>query len=236
MKLLILLFFLLLYSCIYNTEFNDNKKWDYLMFVQFWPGTWIYLNNTYSNIKFNNSHFNIHGIWPNFYNGSWPEYCSGVPPFNTSVISSIQYELDKYWTNYKNTTEFLNHEYTKHISCLLPNSSNIIEFYFKNELTAFTYGLYLRQKYDLYQLLFVHNIHPNNNHLYNFKLIQNIINDFYNYQTVITCVEDIRDNIWYLDEIRFCFKPYKDELISIDCTSYDLNSSCPSEYIKYNYI
>ena len=46
-------------------------QWDYFMFVQLWPLSWL-LADRISDYPFNNNHFTIHGLWPEYKNGSWP--------------------------------------------------------------------------------------------------------------------------------------------------------------------
>ncbi|KAK9078053.1 hypothetical protein SSX86_002110 [Deinandra increscens subsp. villosa] len=40
--------------------------------------------------------FTIHGLWPDYNDGSWPSCCSG-PAFDEAEISTLLGALDQYW-------------------------------------------------------------------------------------------------------------------------------------------
>jgi ribonuclease T2 len=69
------------------------------------------------------NHLTIHGMWPEFSNGKWPEYCTHKT-LNKHVIEPLLPRLDHYWPNVKATMpnstnyyDFWQHEWSKHGTC-----------------------------------------------------------------------------------------------------------------------
>ncbi|KAK6020694.1 hypothetical protein OSTOST_13649, partial [Ostertagia ostertagi] len=65
--------------------------------------------------------WSIHGLWPNFRNGSYPQFCDGSPrKFDSKLIESIEQTLLKMWPNLypaKTAHSFWKHEWEKHGTC-----------------------------------------------------------------------------------------------------------------------
>ncbi|VDL71853.1 unnamed protein product [Nippostrongylus brasiliensis] len=65
--------------------------------------------------------WSIHGLWPNFKNGSYPQFCDGDPmKFDEDLIKPIEQRLLKMWTNLypsKTARSFWKHEWEKHGTC-----------------------------------------------------------------------------------------------------------------------
>jgi ribonuclease T2 len=192
--------------------------WDYLLFVQYWPGCWI-VNEHLHGTNFTNNHFNVHGIWPEYYNGSYPQFCNTTQKFNASQLTPIYNDLTTYWTDYLNATAFWEHEYSRHGICAQNDILLSTEFKFFNT------GLALREKYDLYNYLSNSGIYPSNNTTYPISKIYTAIENVIQKKIVITCEKGI------MDEIILCMDS---TLELIDCPT---NVPKCSEYeIKYNYI
>lgn len=189
-------------------------------FIQYWPATQIYINNI--NISnSDNNHFNIYSLMVNDNNITY-RYCK-TNKFNISSLNIIYDDLEIYWTNYINTANFITNGYYEYISCL---------FYygiFSNELFLYKYFLMLRNRLNIYELFFVHNVNPNNNYLYETQYLNNLLNYFYGYNVIITCLLN-NNNIWMLDKVIFCYN-YNNN--SINCDN-DIDK-CKSKYILYGY-
>jgi ribonuclease T2 len=81
----------------------------FLIFVQFWAP-----NNTKLN-------FTIHGLWPEYSNNSYPEYCNKSAIFNISQIEYLIPILNVKWPSSNGSNiDFWEHEYLKHATCF-PN-------------------------------------------------------------------------------------------------------------------
>jgi ribonuclease T2 len=68
------------------------------------------------------THLTIHGLWPEYSDGSWPSTCTREPLSN-QVIEELKEGLDMYWPNVKDPEsdaehdEFWRHEWSKHGTC-----------------------------------------------------------------------------------------------------------------------
>jgi ribonuclease I len=192
--------------------------WDYLLFVQVWPGSWI--NDDHTNNTFNNSYFTIHGIWPEYYNNSWPQYCTHEH-FNFTAIAPIHRQLEQLWTDFKNPRAFWVHEFTKHATCAEDDPLLATEF------TFFATGLALRNKYNLFAILNNSSIVPSNQVKYPTSKVEDVLNVALGYQIVLVCDEnDI------LNEIRVCLDR---NLAPFDCPQSEIKSAgCTLPYIIMN--
>lgn len=85
--------------------------------------------------------FTIHGLWPNYANGSYPEYCEpGVHYDPTEISKDTLQEMEAYWfscdwSSYTNE-EFWDHEVSKHYTCVF-NRSLTQEDYFSTALDLY---------------------------------------------------------------------------------------------------
>lgn len=62
--------------------------------------------------------FNIHGLWPDYFNGSYPQFCKELP-FN--ITTETREVLKVYWRSFKKDYEsFWVHEWKKHGTCMEP--------------------------------------------------------------------------------------------------------------------
>lgn len=195
----------------------------YLIFVLFWVPTWILTNHIESNID----RFNIHGIWPclkagtpvhrgpNFINGSYPEYCPGTP-FNVTSISTLMPLLNTYWTNFANTTQFLEHEWTKHGTCTVIYDPSFAT----NEFDYFLHGLIWYQQTNITRHLPEWGIIPSNTEPISIPKLYYHISTTYK-RPIITCMP--YGDITLLDEIWICFD---NKLRYIDCPYNVASKSC----------
>lgn len=191
------------------------NSWDYILFVQVWPASWI----AHDKVKYNftNNYFDIHGLWPQYKNGSWPEFCNKTAKFNISEINDIKTNLTKYWTNFKNPKQFWAHEYLKHMVCASDT--------YKNPYELFTYGLELRNKYNIYEYLKNNDIVPDNNIKYNVTKLTSVIKKSLGVNTIITCNDGI------LTEVRLCMT---NNFKLFDCPINLYKDQCKLLSIKYN--
>lgn len=192
--------------------------WDYLLFVQYWPGCWIQ-NDHIKGTNFTNNYFNIHGIWPEYNNGSYPQFCNKTAIFDPGQLTTIRHDLTRFWTNYHNAEKFWYHEFCRHATCA---ENDVL---LRTEFEFFNAGLTLRSKYNLYHYLANSNIHPTNTQKYPLQQIYDTIKSNVGTDVAITCANSI------LDEIIICLDA---NLNLINCPS-ALNT-CHSKLVSYNYI
>lgn len=206
------LFFVVILNTIYI-----GYSWDYLLFVQLWPSSWLKQDHNH-NYNFTNSYFTLHGIWPEYWNNSWPQFCSNSTFFNLSIIKPIYDDLTLYWTDFKYPLNFWKHEYFKHMTCI---NETDLEYDYK----YFWYGLAMREDINLFNSLYHNRIVPSNDYNYSVKNIRDTIKKIYGVYTVITC-----DHVGILEEIRFCMNK---DLELFDCPENAINASCKNDLISY---
>lgn len=109
--------------------------------------------------SFDGKNFNIHGLWPS---GSaqdscyYPDTCTNQQlDFNSIDKTTLAY-MDKYWNSlYKNTEDFIEHEWTKHGTCF----SGDVTTFFKTAVAN-------HQRYNPVRALAQNNIVPSNDQGY----------------------------------------------------------------------
>lgn len=210
MKRYIIFFLLVFISAVIS--------WDYFLFVQVWPGSWL-VNSNITGYNFTNDYYTIHGTWPEYNNGSWPNYCSGegqYQTFNVSKLNAIYQNLTMYWTDFQNPVNFWQHEYYKHMLC----AENI----YPDPYDLFWKGLYDRQQYNLYEILLGNGIYPNNEYQYSTSVLQNVIEKAIGYTPNINCQNNI------LNEIQLCMN--KNMTLCHCPTNIDHEDN---QYCYYNY-
>ncbi|XP_043707039.1 ribonuclease 2 isoform X4 [Telopea speciosissima] len=151
--LLILLVFSL--SFLVQIQGSQQREFDYFALALQWPGTFCqrtrHCCSSNGCCRGSNSptEFTIHGLWPDYNDGTWPECCSRSS-FNMKEISSLLGELQKYWpslscgspsTCFGGRGVFWAHEWEKHGTC----SSPVIH----DEYTYFLTALNLYSKYNV---------------------------------------------------------------------------------------
>lgn len=142
--------------------------------------------------------FNIHGLWPNNKDGTWPSYCNSHYDF--SVNSQTKAELENYWKSYNgNPTPFWQHEWTKHGTCVTPAVDP--DTYFQTTVSLF-------KNLDLLNTLKNNGVTPDDNKQINKNDIYNCFNNIIN----INCKS--KNGNEYLWNIQFC---YDHNFNQIDC-------------------
>lgn len=175
-------------------------KFDYFVFSQEWPGTYCESKASCCQRLKEPVKFSIHGVWPEFNDGSWPECCDG-PAFNMTKVEDLADDLQKYWPtlycspprqcNGKVTGNFWQHEWEKHGTCAYPT---IID-----EAAFFKIGLLLNQKYDLLEMLSEAGIVPHSKTRYKATSMEAAIRKHTGFKPKIVCQAK------QIKEIYVCF-------------------------------
>ena len=98
--------------------FVSAFAYDYNLFEVEWKPTQCKLNKCVSGYL--STDFNIHGLWPSNWDGSYPQFCN-TDPFN--ITSQTQTLLMTCWLSYSSTPQsFWEHEWSKHGTCMSPLS------------------------------------------------------------------------------------------------------------------
>ncbi|MFS7964489.1 putative ribonuclease T(2) [Helianthus anomalus] len=109
----------------------EQREFDYFALAVQWPPTYCSKStkccdqNGCCRGEDSPTWFTIHGLWPDYNDGSWPSCCSG-PAFDETEISSLLNVLDTYWptlscskasTCHNKKGLFWAHEWEKHGTC-----------------------------------------------------------------------------------------------------------------------
>ncbi|XP_042510429.1 ribonuclease 2 isoform X2 [Macadamia integrifolia] len=151
------LFILLVFSSffLFGIQGAAQREFDYFALALQWPGT--YCQRTHhccsSNACCRGSNsptgFTIHGLWPDYNDGTWPACCRRSS-FNMTEISSFLGVLQKYWpslscgspsTCFGGRGLFWAHEWEKHGTCSFP--------VIRDEYSYFLTALNLYFKYNV---------------------------------------------------------------------------------------
>lgn len=145
-----------------------SESYDFYIFSRSWvPGFCLF--NQQKCHKNYPEKFSIHGLWPTWENGTWPEFC----PYNStnySRLNSILPDLNYHWSQ-DNLPQWSlwQHEFIKHGSCAV-NSSYINSTY-QYFSTTLWLDLILNVNY-----LVNSSITPSNNISYNKLLLIKLFN------------------------------------------------------------
>lgn len=112
-------------NCCFNGALNSTSKQSGLILsTQFW--TTNAPNPANDGPKDSTT---IHGLWPDYCDGTYPQYCSsysGIPEYTGAQIEAVMQKYDPalyayYGVYFKdlngNSSDFLEHEYNKHGTC-----------------------------------------------------------------------------------------------------------------------
>ncbi|CAN8324237.1 unnamed protein product [Cochlearia groenlandica] len=193
-----------------------QREFDYFALALQWPGTFCrgtrHCCSQNGCCRGSNSptQFTIHGLWPDYNDGSWPSCCYRSD-FNEKEISTLMDGLEKYWPSLSCGSPSSCHE--KHGTCSSP--------VFRDEYSYFIATLNLYLKYNVTDVLSQAGYVASNREKYPLGGIVEAIQNAFHITPEVVCKRDA------IDEIRICF--YKDFKLR-DCVgSKDVTTkkSCP---------
>ncbi|EYU46082.1 hypothetical protein MIMGU_mgv1a011196mg [Erythranthe guttata] len=217
---------------------NNEREFDYFKLSLIWPGTSCAATPRHccsSNACCRRSDaptgFTIHGLWPDYSDGTWPACCPGKK-FDVNVISSLLSTMNKYWPSlscdsnisncYGGTGLFWEHEWEKHGTCSSPVVRDEYDYFVK------TLDLYF--KYNVTEVLKKAGYVASNSEKYPLEGIISAI------QTAFHVTPELQCSGNSIDELRLCFSK---DLKLTDCEAESstksvlINSetSCP-KYVR----
>ncbi|KAK3184646.1 hypothetical protein Dsin_031932 [Dipteronia sinensis] len=170
--------------------------------------------------------FTIHGLWPDYNDGTWPACCTRSE-FEEKEITTLLDPLEKYWpslscgspsTCHGGKGSFWGHEWEKHGTC----SSPVI----RDEYSYFLTTLNVYFKYNVTRVLSEAGYVPSNSEKYPLGGIISAIQNAFHATPKLVCSKGA------LEELHLCF--YKDfeprdclAGSSIQNVKYSSKSSCP---------
>lgn len=200
---------------------QDSLGFDYLHLVQEWPGSFC---DTKRGCLWPGvqpvTGWLLHGLWPEFNNGSWPEYCDKDAPFNMSAIEDMLPELQEYWPSLVSPDQesFWNHEWTRHGTCA--------EKLTPTEHAYFRLVLNLREKFDVYKILISKSITPNSNTTW--QDVKKALESASPAAVEVACNFDAKGRK-QLFEVRSCYLPSTGQkVVPVDCINESVSKSCGS--------
>ncbi|KAH1149682.1 hypothetical protein GYH30_043956 [Glycine max] len=187
------------------SSFDGQREFDYFKLALQWPGT--YCKRTRSCCPTNGccrgsnspAVFTIHGLWPDYNDGSWPSCCSGSS-FDPKEISTLTNALEQYWPSlscskpslcHGGKGTFWAHEWEKHGTCSYP--------VFRNEYDYFLTVLNVYFKYNITSVLNDAGYVPSNTEKYPLGGIISAIENAFHASPQIVCSKDS------IEELYLCF-------------------------------
>ncbi|KAG4906528.1 hypothetical protein AAZX31_20G031900 [Glycine max] len=172
-----------------------SQDFDFYYFVQQWPGS--YCDTTQNSCCYPTTgkpaaDFGIHGLWPNYKDGSYPSNCDSNNRFQPSQISDLTSSLQRNWPTLAcpsgNGVQFWTHEWEKHGTC----SQSVLK-----QHDYFETALDLKQRANLLQALTNAGIQPDGG-FYSLSSIKGAIKNAIGYTPYIECnVDTSRNNQLY---------------------------------------
>ncbi|TYG90544.1 hypothetical protein ES288_A12G190500v1 [Gossypium darwinii] len=219
-KCLLLIYLLVLQSLALLCVSQD---FDFFYFVQQWPGAYCDSDKNsccYPTTGKPAADFSIHGLWPNYNDGSYPQNCDSNNPFDASKISDLISNMRKNWPSLScpsnDGESFWSHEWEKHGTC----SESVFD-----QHTYFETTLGLKQQTNLLKALKAAGIEPDGSS-YSLENIKDAIKEGSAYTPWIECNEDSSGNS-QLYQVYLCLDKSGSNLI--ECPVFPKGKRCGSE-------
>ncbi|XP_050237200.1 ribonuclease 1 [Mercurialis annua] len=199
------------------------QDFDFFYFVLQWPGSYCDTKQSccYPTTGKPAADFGIHGLWPNYKDGSYPSNCDSSNPFDRTKITDLASSMQKNWPTLAcpsgDGMTFWSHEWDKHGTC----SESILDQhgYFKTTLD-------LKKQVNLLQALQSAGIQPNGD-TYSLSSIKSTIQQSIGYNPWIECNTDESGNS-QLYQIYLCVDTSASNLI--ECPVFP-HGKCASEIV-----
>ncbi|KAI3720227.1 hypothetical protein L6452_21140 [Arctium lappa] len=163
------------------------KDFDFFYFVQQWPASYCDSRRgcCYPKTGKPAEDFSIHGLWPNYNDGSYPSNCDSTNSFDDSKVSDLESVLQKNWPTLAcpsgDGLKFWRHEWEKHGTC----AESIFD-----ERGYFEAALSLKKKANLLGALEHAGIRPADGKFHKMEEIKEAITKGVGYAPYIECNVD----------------------------------------------
>jgi ribonuclease T2 len=222
-------------TCCYNGALvPGNKESGLVLATQFWNLTTGPSNS-----------FTIHGLWPDYCDGSYPQFCttqSGIPEKSGDQIEALLQQYDPSLlaymrTYYENDPSFWEHEYNKHGTCFstLRAKCQLDLSPFLNQTSAAVVGYFQQIVHEFKQLpsydwLAQAGITPDSTKTYKLTDIQNALAKKQGGLPYIGCYKGTLSEVWYYYNVRGPL--IHGQYLPVNTTS---KSSCPADVLYRKY-
>ncbi|XP_008802596.2 extracellular ribonuclease LE-like [Phoenix dactylifera] len=196
------------------------QDFDFFYFVQQWPGSYCDTAKSccYPTTGKPAADFGIHGLWPNYNDGSYPSNCDPDNDYDESKIKDLITAMEAEWPTLAcpsgDGSKFWSHEWEKHGTC----SESILD-----EHSYFEAALSLKKQADILQSLKSAGIEPDGG-FYSVSSISRAIKDATGFTPGIECNVDESGNT-QLYQVYVCVDANAKDLI--ECPVYP-RSKCSS--------
>nr|BAF03592.1 S-like RNase [Fagopyrum esculentum] len=205
--------------CIFSVQFlfllstAAAQEFDFFYFVLQWPGAYCDARKAccFPTTGKPDADFGIHGLWPNYNDGTYPSNCDSSNPFERSKISDLVTRMQSEWPTLAcpsgDGTAFWTHEWEKHGTC----SESVLDqhAYFKSSLD-------LKDQINALEALTKAGIEPNDE-TYTLENIKDALKEGTGFTPFVECNRDQSGNS-QLYQLYFCVDSSSVSLI--DCPIY----------------
>ncbi|KAL5981178.1 hypothetical protein ACLOJK_029099 [Asimina triloba] len=204
---------------------SQAQDFDFFYLVQQWPGSYCDTQKSccYPTSGKPAADFGIHGLWPNYNDGSYPSNCDPDSPFDPSQIKDLMSRMRTEWPSLacpsSNGLTFWEHEWEKHGTC----SESVL-----NQHGYFQAALRLRDQINLLQILKAAGIQPDGG-FYSVTSITAAIRKATGFTPGIECNTD-EDGNSQLYQIYFCVDTSGSNIINCPVLP---STKCSSNQIEF---
>eukprot|EP01100_Stratorugosa_tubuloviscum_P010100 TRINITY_DN429_c0_g1_i1.p1 TRINITY_DN429_c0_g1~~TRINITY_DN429_c0_g1_i1.p1 ORF type:complete len:233 (+),score=101.09 TRINITY_DN429_c0_g1_i1:182-880(+) len=192
---------------VFTSLVAASTKFDLFIWVAHWP-----TSLTTTPVPKNVTTFQIHGLWPEYDNASWPQYCTNEA-FNVQKIMDLYPYMEEYWFDlYEGSggTGLWEHEWDKHGTCAINGQVSSLT----TQHDYFQTGLQLYNYFPLLKALGQSNIYPSSTAVHTVTELTDAIKKGVGVTPMLTC--NYENNKHQLEEVRFCVSL---QLKPIECPS-----------------
>uniref|UniRef100_A0A1D1Z8R6 Extracellular ribonuclease LE n=1 Tax=Anthurium amnicola TaxID=1678845 RepID=A0A1D1Z8R6_9ARAE len=201
------------------------QDFDFFYFVMQWPGSYCDTKQSccYPTTGKPAADFGIHGLWPNYNDGSYPSNCDPDSPFDASKIQDLIGRMQSDWPTLAcpsgSGLQFWEHEWEKHGTC----AESVLD-----QHQYFQTALDLKKQVGILSALTNAGIEPDGGY-YSLASISQAITAAIGHRPGIECnVDEARNNQLY--QIYICVDNSASKLI--DCPKMP-RSRCSSTRIEF---
>ncbi|CAH9087303.1 unnamed protein product [Cuscuta epithymum] len=199
-----------------------SRDFDFFYFVQQWPGAYCSQRSRsccYPKSGKPAEDFSIHGLWPNYLSGKWPQNCDPQTSLDESQISDMMSAMEQEWPSLacpsSDGVRFWSHEWEKHGTCSGLNQHD----YFQKALS-------FKTKANLLQHLNQAGIRPREGKDYSLEEIKAAIKEGVGFDPFIDCNVDSSGN-HQLYQVYLCVDTSAQDFI--DCPVFPHGGKCGSK-------
>ncbi|TVU07986.1 hypothetical protein EJB05_41368 [Eragrostis curvula] len=201
------------------------KEYDFFYLVVQWPGSYCDTKQSCCYPKSGKpaADFVIHGLWPNYIDGSYPLNCDPDSEFDPSKVSDLLSSLRAHWPTLacpaNDGVSFWRHQWDKYGTC----AAGVVD-----EHDYFQAALRLRDQLSVLSALTAAGVNPDGGY-YTLGQIKDAIQQRTGFEPYVECNRDKSGNS-QLYQVSFCVDPAGDRLM--ECPVLPHGKACGSR-IKF---